>query len=132
MMDATPRIRVLVVDDNFVFRRTIRSLLVPYPDLEVVGEATDGREAIQMAGKLHPVVVLMDVHLGHAMDGIAATRLLTNQYPRVAVLGLSWDTREYVVSAMQEAGALDVLSKEQAADEVHRAILRAVASMSDE
>jgi DNA-binding NarL/FixJ family response regulator len=66
------------------------------------------------------------------MDGIAATRLLRRQCPEVAVLGLSWDTREYVVSAMYQAGALDVLAKEKTADEVHGAILRAVASVSDE
>ena len=132
MIDPAPPIRVLVVDDNAVFRRTMRSLLGPYSDLEVVGEASDGHEAVQMAGRLHPAVVLMDVHLGRAMDGIAATRLLTNLCPKVAVLGLSWDTREYVASAMHQAGAFDVLAKEQTADEVHRAILSAVASMSDE
>jgi DNA-binding NarL/FixJ family response regulator len=130
--DAASRIRVLLVDDNVVFRRTIRSLLGPHKDLEVVGEASDGNEAVDMAGRLRPAVVLMDVHLGRAMDGIAATRLLRKQCPGVAVLGLSWDTREYVVSAMHQAGALDVLPKEKTVDEVHGAILRAVASMSDE
>ena len=129
--EITPRIRVLLVDDNVVFRRTILSVLRPYPDLDVVGEASDGNEAVQMAARLQAAVVLMDVHLGRAMDGIAATRLLTNQCPRVAVLGLSWDTREYVASAMHQAGAIDVLAKEQTADEVHQAIVSAVASMSD-
>ena len=131
-MDTAPRIGVLVVDDNVLYRRTILSLLRLYPDLEVIGEASDGNEALQLASRLQPAVVLMDVHLGRAMDGIAATRILANQYPEMAVLGLSWDIREYVVSAMQQAGALDVLAKEQTADEVHQAILSAVASMLDE
>jgi DNA-binding NarL/FixJ family response regulator len=131
-MDTAAPIRVLLVDDNLVFRQTIRGLLRTYSDLEVVGEASDGNAAVQMAGSLQPAVVLMDVHLGRAMDGIATTKVLTSQCPGLAVLGLSWDTREYVASAMQQAGALDVLAKEQTADEVHRAIVSAVASMADE
>lgn len=131
-MDAVSPIGVLLVDDNVLFRRTILSVLRPYPDLEVIGEASDGAEAVQLAGRLRPAVVLMDVHLGRPMDGIATTRVLTIQYPRMAVLGLSWDDREYVVSAMHQAGALDVLAKEKTPDEVHRAILSAAASMVDQ
>ena len=110
----------------------MRSQLASYRDLEVIGEVSNGAEAIELVGRLRPTVVLMDIHLGRMMDGIAATRVLATLYPDVAVLGLSWDTKEYVVSAMHQAGALDVLVKGQTADEVHRAILRAVASMSDE
>jgi|SRR5690349_11140692 DNA-binding NarL/FixJ family response regulator len=125
-MDITAPIRVLLVDDNVVFRRTMHSVLAPYSDLELIGEARDGNEALEMASNLHPAVILMDVHLNRVMDGIAATRALTHQCPGVAVLGLSWDAREYVASAMLQAGARDMLAKEQAADEVHRAILSAV------
>ena len=131
-MNAAPRIGVLLVDDNVLFRRTILSVLRPYSDLEVIGEASNGNEALQLANRLHPAVVLMDVHLGRAMDGIAATRVLTTQCPGMAILGLSWDIRGYVILAMQQAGALDVLAKEQTVEEVHEAILRAVASMSDQ
>ena len=130
-MDTAPRIRVLLADDNSVFRRTMLGVLRSYPDLELVGEASDGTEAVQMATELRPAVVLMDIHLGRTMDGIAATRILTDVCPGLAVLGLSWDTRKYVALAMQQAGALDVLAKEQNPAEVHRAILNAVASMSD-
>ena len=125
-------IGVLLVDDNVLFRQTIRSVLRPYHDLEVIGEASDGSEAVRLARTLLPAVVLMDVHLGRPMDGIATTRVLTTQYPGMAVLGLSWDDREYVVSAMHQAGALDVLAKEQTPDEVHGAIVSAAASMTDE
>lgn len=130
-MNTAQRIRVLLVDDSAVFRRTVRGLLARYPDLEVVGEASAGNEAVEMVGKLHVEVVLMDIYLGRVMDGIAATRLLLREWPGVAVLGLSVDSRAYVAAAMREAGALDVLAKEQTADEVHQAILRAAASMSD-
>jgi DNA-binding NarL/FixJ family response regulator len=131
-MDTAQRIRVLLVDDSALFRRTMRSLLVRYPDLEVVGEASDGSEAIEKVGRLQAEVVLMDVHLGRVIDGIAATRLLIHQFPGVAVLGLSCDSREYVAAGMRQAGALDVLAKEQTVEEVHEAIRRAAASMSDE
>jgi DNA-binding NarL/FixJ family response regulator len=74
----------------------------------------------------------MDIHLQRMMDGIAATRLITSQNPRVAVLGLSCDTRQYVVSAMQQAGAFEVLAKEQPAGDLYIAIQRASAAISDE
>jgi DNA-binding NarL/FixJ family response regulator len=131
-MAKASRIRVLLVDDHPVFRQTMRSLLAPYPNVELVGEASDGSEAVESVGRLQPSVVLMDIHLQRMMDGIAATRLITSQNPRVAVLGLSCDTRQYVVSAMQQAGAFEVLAKEQPAEEVYGAIQRASASMSDE
>lgn len=131
-MDPAQHIRVLIVDDSAVFRRTMRSVLARYPELEVVGEASTGNESVEMAATLQPEVVLMDIHLGRVMDGIAATRLLASHCPRVAVLGLSCDTRAYVAAAMREAGALDVLAKEQTPEQVQEAILRAVASMSDE
>lgn len=81
-------------------------------------------------GQLQPAVVLMDIHLRRTMDGITATRLIKAQYPGVAILGLSWDTREYVVSAMQQAGALEVLPKEQQTltDDWYGAIQRAIAA----
>src|SRR5262245_6751323 len=131
-MDTKPGIRVLLVDDHAVYRRTMLNQLAQYRDLEIIDEASNGSEAIELVGRLQPAIVLMDVHLGKTMDGIAATRILTSLYPGVAVLGLSWDIREYVISAMHQAGAIDVLEKEKTADEVHGAILRAVASMSDE
>ena len=128
-MEVQPKIRVLLVDDHPLFRNTMRSLLAPYPDVEVVGEAIDGPEAVQCVEHLQPALVLMDIHLQQAMDGIAATRLILSQNPGVAILGLSLDTRQYVISAMKHAGAFEVLAKEQtAANELYDAILRAVAS----
>ena len=131
-MNAQPKTRVLLVDDQPLFLRTIRALLASYSDLEVVGEAQDGQEAVESVRRLLPTVVLMDIHLQRTMDGIRATRLITSQYPGVAVLGLSYDTRDYVMSAMQEAGAFEVLAKDDIADHLRDAIQRAAASMSDE
>ena len=127
-MAIPPRIRVLLVDDNPMFRTTVRSLFASHPDLELIGEATDGQEAIQRVGELKPAVVLMDIHLHRTMDGIAATRLIKSRYPDVAVLGLSNDTREYVSLAMKEAGAFEVLVKDQLSDHLRDALDRAVAA----
>ena len=129
-MDAPPKIRVLLVDDHTMFRSTMRSLLAAYADLEVVGEATDGHEALESVGRLRPAVVLMDINL-QKMDGITAARLITSQYHDVAILGLTFDSRDHFVYPMQKAGAFEVLTKGQSGDDVYRAIQRAVASMSD-
>jgi DNA-binding NarL/FixJ family response regulator len=129
-MAAQSKIRVLLVDDHLMFRETMRSLLSRYSDLEVVGEASDGQEAVESVGQLQPAVVLMDINL-RKMDGITAARLITSQYPHVAILGLTFDTRDYFVYAMEKAGALEVLTKGQSGDEVYGAIKRSVASMSD-
>ena len=127
-MNTSPRIRVLLVDDNPMFRKTMRGLLASYPDLELIGEATDGQETIERVGELKPAVVQMDIHLHRTMDGIAATRLIKSQYPDVAVLGLSNDTREYVSLAMKQAGAFEVLVKDQLADHLRGAFDKAVAA----
>ena len=76
-MTKAPRIRVLLVDDHSLFRQTLRSLLAPYPNLELVGEASDGHEAVESVARLQPSVVVMDIHLQRMMDGIAATHLIT-------------------------------------------------------
>jgi DNA-binding NarL/FixJ family response regulator len=129
-MVTTPHIRVLLVDDHQQFRQIMTGLLAQYSNVEVVGEASDGREAIERVGQLHPSVVLMDIMM-QRMDGITATRLITNQYPDVAIIGFSCETREYYVSAMHEAGAFEVLAKEQSVDTVYWAMQRAVISMTD-
>ena len=131
-MASAPSIRVLVVDDEPLFRRTMRSILASYSDIEIVGEAGNGYEAVEHIKQLQPTVVLMDIHLQRAMDGIAATRLIKDLYPGVAILGLSLDTREYIVTAMEEAGAFEVLDKEQSGQHFYQAIQWAAASMSDE
>ena len=127
-MTTRPRIRVLLVDDNPVFRRTMRSIIASYLDVDLIGEATDGQQTVELVGNHKPAVVLMDIHLHRTMDGIAATRLIKSQYPEVAVLGVSNDTREYVRLAMKEAGAFEVLVKDQLAENLLDALHRAVAA----
>ena len=125
----TPSLRVLLVDDHPLFRQTMRDLLKDYPSLEVVGEASNGVEAVACVGKLKPDVVLMDIHLHDPMDGIVATCVINNHYPGVAIVGLSLDTREYVVTAMRSAGSFHVLTKEQtSAAHIYATIQKATAS----
>ena len=109
-MSPDNKVRVLIVDDHFIVRQTFRCILKHYPNIEVVGEASDGDEAIACAGRFQPSVVLMDMNM-KKMDGITAARVIKAQYPHVLVLGFSADTQNYNVYAMRQAGACEVLNK---------------------
>ena len=127
-MTAAQKIRVLIVDDHVMVRQGLRALLQSYPNLEVVGEAGNGEEAVLNAAKLQPTIVVMDIGMP-SLDGIGATRLIKTQYPQMAVLGLSVNAPTYHVDAMLKAGAFEVLTKEKAVDELYSAIQRATAAI---
>ena len=103
-MEIGSKVRVLLVDDQPNVRRTLGRILEPYPNIEVVGEASDGDEAVASVGTLQPAVVVMDIKM-NKMDGITAARLIKTQYPDVLVLGFSAELKDYEVNAMQQAGA---------------------------
>jgi DNA-binding NarL/FixJ family response regulator len=124
-METERHIRLLIADDHVMVRQVLRSILQGYSNIEVVGEANDGEEAVVSASKLSPVVVLMDIAMPK-MDGITATRLIKEQHPEIAVLGISADPKPYEVHAIEKAGAFDVLKKERVPDDLYRAIQRAV------
>ena len=121
-------IRVLLVDDHLMVRQGLRNVLQAYPNIEVVGEAGNGEEAVSIVGKLHPAVVVMDIIMPK-MDGVAATRLIRTNYPDIAVLGLSVTPHSYHIDAMIKAGAFEVLTKEKAVHELYSEIQRAVAAV---
>jgi DNA-binding NarL/FixJ family response regulator len=127
-MATAQRIRVVLADDQTMIRQGLRSALEAYPNIEVVGEASDGDEAVAAASKLQPSIVVMDINMSK-MDGIAATRLIKAQCPEIVVIGLSADPKDYQVYAMQKAGASEVLGKDQAVNDLYGAIQRAVASI---
>ena len=111
------KIRVLVVDDHTIVRDGICALLGLAGDMEVVGEAANGREALDMVTKFMPDVVLMDIAMP-IMGGLEATRRICKEFPRVKVLALTqYDDREYVFPAI-EAGARGFVSKRAASSEL--------------
>jgi PAS domain S-box-containing protein len=116
------KIRVLLVDDHAMVRQGLRSVLDSYADIEVVGEARDGEEAVTATEALHPAVVLMDVNMPR-MNGIEGTAHIKVRHPEVIVIGLSVNAGRENEVAMKQAGAAMLLTKEAAVDELYRAIL---------
>jgi DNA-binding NarL/FixJ family response regulator len=118
------KIRVLLVDDHTVLRQGLRSLLLDKPDMEVVGEAENGRQAVQLAAKLLPDVVVMDIAMPQ-LNGLEATRQITKELPTVKVLILSTYGEDEYVHQLTEAGAVGYLIKQTASTDLIEAIREA-------
>jgi DNA-binding NarL/FixJ family response regulator len=118
-------IRVLIADDQSLVRAGFRLVLENHPDLEVVGEASNGHEAVHSAARLKPDVVLMDIRMPE-LDGIAATRTITARHPARVLVLTTYDLDEYVYDALQ-AGASGFLLKDTPPAQLADGI-RAVAS----
>lgn len=104
------RIRILLVDDHAILREGLKALLEYYDDMEVVGEAQDGVEALNQARILHPDIIVMDIAMP-VMGGIEATRLVHQQYPEIHVLVLTqYDDWRYIQPILQ-AGASGYVTK---------------------
>jgi DNA-binding NarL/FixJ family response regulator len=117
-------VRVLLVDDQALFREALATLLEVRADIEVVGEAGDGAQALERAAALRPDVVLMDLHMP-VLDGIATTRRLRVEQPEVRVLALTtFDDDEDVFAALR-AGAVGYLLKDVTSDRLVEALLAA-------
>ena len=119
-------IRILLADDHAMLREGLRSILSKERDVEVVGEAADGRSAVELARKLAPDVVVMDVGM-EGLNGIEATRQIRALGPKTRVIALSTHSDRRYVIGMLEAGAAGYLVKVSAYDELRQAV-RAVAS----
>ena len=119
------QIRVLIADDHPVFRFGLRALLQAEPGIQVVGEATSGAEAIELAGRLAPDVVLMDLNMPE-INGIEATRRIVREHPQIGVLVITMFDDDSIFTAMQ-AGARGYLLKGAEGEDTVRAI-RSVAS----
>jgi DNA-binding NarL/FixJ family response regulator len=117
-------LRLLLVDDDFMVRRILAQILATYPDLEVVGQAATGDEAVSCVETLSPHVVIMDIRMPR-MDGIAAAREIKAKYPQVQIIGLSEYGHGYNADAMLKAGAVAVYHKSKAPEELYSAILKA-------
>lgn len=119
----TGPIRILVADDNSMVRRSIRMMLDAVDDLEVVGEAANGQEALELAGDLHPDVVLMDISMPY-MDGLEATEAIQDlaDAPHVLILSM-YPTPTFVHQALRK-GARGYVLKRTLADELLPALYR--------
>jgi DNA-binding NarL/FixJ family response regulator len=119
------RIRILLADDHAMVRQGFRMILAAQPDMEIVGEAGNGREAVALAGELQPDVVVMDVAMPE-LNGIEATRRITTASPRTRVLALSMYKDSVYVREILRAGARGFLLK----DAIDRDLLAAVRSVA--
>ena len=116
-----PPARVLLTEDHWLVRASLRSLLGDFPGIEVVGEASDGREALQRIPELKPDIVLMDISMP-GLNGLEATRRIVKEHPEVRVVVLSMHTGErYVMDALR-AGAAAYVLKGSAPRELELAI----------
>jgi len=121
------KIRVLLVDDHAMVREGLRSVLERYADIEVVGEASDGQQAVISATRLQPSIVVMDINMP-TMNGIEATKSIRTRFPRILVIGLSVNVGDENQLAMKAAGATTLLTKESAVEHLYGAILQAIES----
>ena len=119
------KIRVLLVDDHAMLRQGVRTVLEGYPDIEIVGEANNGEQALLLAQSLQPKIVIMDINMP-GMDGIEATRRLKLEQPETLVIGLSVHNDWQIEEAMRAAGAVSFLPKDAAIEQLHETIQVAI------
>ena len=116
---------MLLVDDHAMVRQGLRSLLEGYPDIQVVGEASNGEEALAGVVTYQPAIVVMDINMPQ-MNGIHATAFIRNRYPEVITIGLSVQTGGEMQEAMLKAGAAALLTKESAVEQLYQTIQQEV------
>lgn len=120
---SNPRIRVLAADDQRVVREGLAMLLGMLPDVEVVGTAANGEEALALADELRPDVILMDLRMPR-VDGVEATRRLRASHPEIKVVVLTTYADDRSVIDALRAGALGYLTKDAGGDEIRQALQR--------
>ncbi len=118
---AHDKFRVLLADDHSILRQGLAILISGEPDMEIVGEASNGKEAVELARQLLPAVILMDFSMPK-MDGVTATRIIHSEMPNIRIIGLSMYEESDRAIAMREAGAVDYVSKSAASHKLLAAI----------
>jgi DNA-binding NarL/FixJ family response regulator len=114
-------ISVVIADDHEIFRDGFRAMLKKYPETKLIGEAENGKELIEIAGKLKPQVIFTDIKMP-VMDGIEATKFLVKNNPEVNIIALSMFDEDTLIMEMLEAGAKGYLLKNAQKDEIIEAI----------
>ena len=117
--------RIVIVEDQGIVRELLSALLAGEPDIELVGQASTGAQALELAARLQPDVLLLDIGLPD-MDGLAVTQVLRRRQPEVRIIALSVYDEPHIVRAMLDAGAAGYVPKGDTVDELRQAI-RAVA-----
>lgn len=120
-MNARKKIRIMIVDDHKIVREGLAGLLCLERDFELVGEASNGRMAVDLARELRPDVIIMDISMP-VMNGIEATRVIAAAQPGVRIIGLSMHDKEDMAGAMRDAGASGYVSKDGPSSELISAI----------
>ncbi|MFQ5949507.1 MAG: response regulator, partial [Nitrospiria bacterium] len=115
------KIRVLIADDHRVVREGLGAILKTKRDMDVVGEATNGVEAIQMAKKLKPEVILMDISMPQ-MDGIEATRVIKKEFPHIGIVALTMHDDDPTVFELVRSGVNGYLLKDSESADIVKAI----------
>ncbi len=128
-MNSSASIRVLLVDDHNVVRSGLATFLKAYEDLELVGEAKNGSEAVNFCHKQQPDVILMDLMMP-IMDGISATRAILADHPGIKIIAMTSFDEANLVNEVLGAGAMSYLLKNITADELVKAIRGAVSGRS--
>jgi signal transduction histidine kinase len=123
--------RVLLVDDHAMVRQGLRAILDHYPDLLIIGEAADGREAVSIATKRAPDVIIMDINMPR-MDGIEATRQIKQEQPDTVIIAVSVNDTPHLRESMQKAGASAFVSKEEAGERLYETIMTLTSTSTDE
>ena len=120
-MSDSKRIRVLIVDDHIVVRSGLSAFMHALDDMQLIGEASNGAEALQKVGELQPDVVLMDIMMPE-MDGVEATQRIRQQYPKTQIVALTSFKDDDLVQRVVKAGAIGYLLKNATASELAGAV----------
>ena len=115
------KIRVMLADDHAVVRQGIANLLDDQADMEVIAEAADGQEAVDLAAKMLPDIILMDMSMPK-LNGVEATRIIHNDWPGIRIIGLSMFEEADRAQAIRDAGAIDYITKSGPAEKLINAI----------
>jgi DNA-binding NarL/FixJ family response regulator len=129
MIDGPSPLRIVVADDQRAVREALATVLDAVPGFEVVGLAADGEEAVELAHRLSPAVVLMDLRMPN-VDGVAATRRLATELPDVNVVVLTTFADDASIMGALEAGALGFLTKDAGRDQIALAVRSAAAGQA--
>ena len=114
-------IRVIIADDHAILRDGFETLFKKQKDMELVGEAENGKEVLELAARLKPDVVIMDIKMP-VMDGIEATKILTEKYPAIGIIALTMFDEDNLIIDMLEAGAKGYMVKNASKEEIIEAV----------